>query len=126
MNENNADTSIQFDWRINAYERTCISEARETARLLHSISSKEALVSSFPWWQMISCLVCASSILLVSSIFVNIGHEPSAEYDIAGLYDDAETCLKVFDALSSQSSGARVARDMMNALKEYSLRWSMY
>ncbi|KAH8122431.1 fungal-specific transcription factor domain-containing protein [Trichoderma asperelloides] len=117
-------TISQLDWPpIRAYERACISEARETARLLHGISSKEELVHGFPWWQMISCLVCASSILLVSSIFAESTLELSSEFDTAGLSDDAETCLKVFDALSVNSPGARIARDMMKTLKECGVRW---
>lgn len=101
-------------------------EARETARLLHGISSKEDLVHDFPWWQMISCLVCASSILLVSSMFAEESLELSPELDTVGLSDDAETCLKVFDALSKNSPGARIARDMMKALQECGVRWSTY
>lgn len=116
----------QLDWPlIRTYERACILEARETARLLHGISSKEELVHGFPWWQMISCLVCASSILLVSSMFAEATLE-SSEFDTDGLSDDAETCLKVFDALSINSPGARIARDMMKALKECGVKWSEY
>ncbi|KJZ78777.1 hypothetical protein HIM_01550 [Hirsutella minnesotensis 3608] len=114
----------QSDWPLmSAYEKTCILEARETARLLHGISSERDLVHNFPWWQMISCLVCAGSILLVSSIFAQATHEPCPEFDTAGLYDDAGTCLKVFEALSNNSAGARIARDMMKALKECGARW---
>lgn len=115
----------ELDWTLgSAYEKTCIMEAKETARLLHGISSKNDLVSDFPWWQMISCLVCASSILLVSSIFAQTRPEVFLEFDTAGLHDDAETCLKVFDALSIKSPGARNARDMMKALRECGSRWS--
>lgn len=109
---------------ISSYERTCINEARETARLLYGISSKEDLVHNFPWWQMISCLVCASSILLVSSIFALASQQESPDFDTQGLLDDAETCLKVFDALSVASPGARIARNMMKALKDCGARWS--
>ncbi|KAK9444983.1 hypothetical protein VB005_01444 [Metarhizium brunneum] len=119
-----AATISQLDWPlIRANERTCIMEARETARLLHGISSKEDLVHDFPWWQMISCLVCASSILLVSSMFAEESLELSPELDTVGLSDDAETCLKVFDALSKNSPGAKIARDMMKALQECGVRW---
>lgn len=48
----------QINWPlVGAYEKVCIAEARETARLLHSISSEKELVEEFPWWQMISCLI---------------------------------------------------------------------
>lgn len=109
------------------YEATCISEARETAHLLHNVSDEKELVHDFPWWQMISCLICASSILLVASVFapVNGGRLMDEEIDITALNDDSETCLKVFEALSANSEGAKIARDMMNRLKDSGLRWSM-
>src|SRR5215471_8910537 len=55
---------------------------------------KGILLHYFPWWQMISCLVCASSILLVASVF--IGEDPpNGRLDATALNEDAETCLKV-------------------------------
>lgn len=57
---------------------------------------------------MISRFVCARSILLVSSMFVESTLELSSEFDIAGLFDDAETCRKVIDPLSINSPGARI------------------
>ncbi|CEJ91488.1 hypothetical protein VHEMI07196 [[Torrubiella] hemipterigena] len=126
MSAHDSDSSgSELDWSLaRAYEKICIMEARETARLLHSISSKKDLVSDFPWWQMISCLVCASSILLVSGILAQTRYESFLDFDTTSLYDDAETCLKVFDALSIKSPGARIARDMMKALRECGIRWS--
>ena len=116
----------QVDWpTVESYEKTCITEARETARLLHSISSEKDLVQDFPWWQMIPCLVCAGSILVVSSAFIQTTDEVASEFDPAGISDDAETCLKVFEALSANSKAARIARDMMEGLKECGVRWSM-
>jgi hypothetical protein len=99
-------------------------EARETAQLLHNISSAEDLVHEFPWWQMISCLICAGSILFISSIFAKPNDDTRVDLDTGGLYDDAETCLRVFDALSSNSTGAKSASRMMRCLKEYGLKWS--
>ncbi|XWX01580.1 hypothetical protein V2A60_009608 [Cordyceps javanica] len=114
------------DWPIiGLYERICMNEARAIARLFHNVSRQQDLVRDFPWWQIISCLICAGSILLVSSIFT----QPAADDSVDGLSaeslaDDAETCLRVFEALSSNSAGARIARDMMEKLKEYGPRWS--
>lgn len=92
-----------------------MSEAQETARLLHNVTDEQSLVHDFPWWQMISCLICASSILLVASMFVDPPHPAEVPVDV--LKEDAETCLKIFDALSVNSDAARLARDMMNSLK---------
>lgn len=114
----------QPNWAlISMYEKVCIAEARETARLLHSISCEKDLVQEFPWWQMISCLICAGSILVVSSIFSQQTGDALDGFDAAGISDDAETCLRVFEALSVNSTGARIARDMMEGLKECGLRW---
>ncbi|KAL5603869.1 hypothetical protein FOVSG1_006619 [Fusarium oxysporum f. sp. vasinfectum] len=121
------DTEIaltQTNWAlVSMYEKICIAEARETARLMHCISCEKDLVQEFPWWQMISCLICAGSILVVSSIFSQQTEDALDGFDAAGISDDAETCLKVFEALSVNSTGARIARDMMEGLKECGLRW---
>ncbi|KAH7481182.1 hypothetical protein FOMA001_g8935 [Fusarium oxysporum f. sp. matthiolae] len=114
----------QPNWAlVSMYEKVCIAEARETARLMHSISCEKDLVQEFPWWQMISCLICAGSILVVSSIFSQQTGDALDGFDAAGISDDAETCLRVFEALSVNSTGARIARDMMEGLKECGLRW---
>ena len=116
----------QPNWAlVSMYEKVCITEARETARLMHSISCEKDLVQEFPWWQMISCLICAGSILVVSSIFSQQTGDALDGFDAAGISDDAETCLRVFEALSVNSTGARIARDMMEGLKECGLKWSM-
>lgn len=114
--------------RCAQYERICVAEARETAHLLHNVADEKDLVHDFPWWQMISCLICASSILVVASVF---GRRPAAgpaaaaawEFDADVLDDDAETCLKAFEALSLLSDGARLGRDMMARLKQRGQAW---
>jgi hypothetical protein len=106
---------------IDRYEKTCISEAQETAHLLYNVAHVKDLVHDFPWWQMISCIICASSILLVASVFLR---SSDGEIDLAALHDDSETCLKVFEALSANSDGARIARDMMARLRECGHKWS--
>lgn len=65
---------------------------------------------------MISCLICASSILLVAGAYSE-SDGVSTVLQSQMLNDDAETCLKVFDVLSANSDAARRARDMMDALK---------
>lgn len=120
-------TAEQDDWPvIGLYERICINEARAIARLFHNVSRQQDLVQDFPWWQIISCLICAGSVLLVSSIFTQPADDSIDGLSAEGLSDDAETCLQVFEALGANSTGARIARDMMEKLKEYGLRWSMH
>ncbi|KAJ9493283.1 hypothetical protein H2202_011259 [Exophiala xenobiotica] len=101
-------------------KRKCIVAAQQTAKLLHDLEDKKSLVYRFPWWQMISCLICASSILLVASICVDLelDKELFKDIDWAAVDEDAEVCLKVFQALSSNSNAARLAGDMMQRLKK--------
>ena len=106
--------------RVSPSKIKCIKAAQETAKLLHNIEDKQSLVYEFPWWQMISCLICASSILLIASSCVDPvldGHVYQST-DWEAVDEDAEVCLKVFQALSSNSNAARLARDMMQRLKK--------
>ncbi len=98
-------------------KRICVSSAQSTARLLYGLKDQRSLVHDFPWWQMISCLLCASSILLVAKLDVD-GAELSDSIDTDTVEEDANICLKVFAALSINSNAARLARDMMRRLKE--------
>jgi hypothetical protein len=102
--------------RVNTLERVCVHEAQQTAHLLHNVTDERSLVHDFPWWQMISCLLCASSVLLVARSCLE-PHQVGFDVQSQTLDEDAETCLKVFDALSINSDAARRARDMMNDLK---------
>jgi len=101
--------------RMDSLERICVHEAQQTAHLLHNVADEKSLVHDFPWWQMISCLFCASSVLLVARACISPNQ---ADYMVLSqmLDEDTETCLKVFDALSVNSDAARRARDMMKDL----------
>jgi hypothetical protein len=103
--------------RVDRLEQTCVFEAQQTARLLYNVADERGLVYEYPWWQMISCLLCASSILLVANAYFE-ADQAITEFQPHALHEDAETCLKVFDALSANSGAARLARDMMKGLKE--------
>ena len=115
---------------VKVMEHRAIQEARSTARLLHTIQDVEELVHDFPWWQMISCLVCASSMLVMAAVCsvcerTNRGanktllapEDEDLVNDPSGLDEDAEMCLKVFEALSVHSRAAGRARDMLQRLK---------
>lgn len=103
--------------QIVQMERICISEAQQTAHLLHNISDERSLVHDFPWWQMIPCLICASSILLVAGAFFDRNQTVSA-LQPETFDEDAETCLKVFEALSLNSEAAQKATEMLKGLKK--------
>jgi hypothetical protein len=101
---------------VDTLERICVQEAQQTAHLLHNVTDERSLVYDFPWWQMISCLLCASSVLLVARACIE-PNQADLIIQSQALDEDAETCLKVFDALSVNSDAARRARDMMKDLK---------
>lgn len=104
--------------KIKEAERICVSEAQHTAHLLHNVVDEKSLVHDFPWWQMISCLICASSILFVAETFFRDDITESGGEDSQQLLrEDAETCLKVFEALSVKSAAAKKAVDMLQGLR---------
>ncbi len=97
-------------------ESICVYEAQETAHMLHNVIDRKSLVEDFPWWQMISCLICASSILLVMQAFSStLTTKDVGRSEL--LQEDAETCMTVFDALSSHSDAARAAGNMLRRLR---------
>lgn len=102
--------------QIQTAERLCVSAARKTAHLLHNVTDEQSLVHDFPWWQMISCLICASSILFVADTFLSM--PPQENGDPVTLREDAETCLTVFQALSTNSEAARRAVQMLQHLQD--------
>jgi hypothetical protein len=107
---------------LQSYGAVCVSEAQEMARLLHNVSEEVEVVHEFPWWQMISCFVCAGSILIVANACVGNGELEG--FDRGALDYDADICLRAFDALSRKSDSARMAKDMMSRLREQSARIS--
>ncbi|KAI9761150.1 MAG: hypothetical protein M4579_001197 [Chaenotheca gracillima] len=110
------ETAQREPRRFASAEEICISEARETARMLHNIVDEQSLMFDFPWWQMISCLVCAASILLVASTHID-SRDNALEAEKFALEDDAKACVGVFKALSKSSVAARRAMDIMESLR---------
>lgn len=106
--------------RIVQSKKKCVVAAQHTARLLHDVADKQQLIYGFPWWQMISCLICASSILLVASLCMGRDGdgEEGDEIDWLAVEEDADVCLTVFRELSTNSNAARLAEKMMQGLKE--------
>lgn len=91
------------------------------AHLLHNIPDERSLVHDFPWWQMISCLICASSILVVAATFFEAS-PTSSELRTKTFDEDAETCLKVFEALSTNSRAAFCAKSMLHSLQQLKVK----
>ncbi|KAJ5798960.1 uncharacterized protein N7503_006465 [Penicillium pulvis] len=102
--------------RIAEAEWNCVYEAQQTAHLLHNIVDEQSLVHDFPWWQMISCLICASSILFVAESYYHDNNSTDGKASTQSLREDAETCLKVFEALSVNSAAAQKAADILGSL----------
>lgn len=110
------DLLLQHKQRISEAEYICIHEAQQTAHLLHNVTDERSLVHDFPWWQMISCLICASSILFVAETFYSHNVLLHGRTSAQSLREDAESCLKVFEALSVNSVAAQRAADMLAGL----------
>jgi len=102
--------------RIQASEIICVESAQETAHLMHNVPDKRTLTEDFPWWQIISCMMCASSILLVASKFSTF-LEFMNNTQRSALDEDINTLVTVFEALSVNSQAARLAREMTLGLQ---------
>jgi hypothetical protein len=93
-------------------EATCISEARKTIQMLDGVMDKRELLWGFPWWQMISCLMCAQSVIMITRI-VYPDH-----VDSAGLQADTDTCYKVLKALSTKSAAAERCLKIIDVMRD--------
>ncbi|KAI1341009.1 fungal-specific transcription factor domain-containing protein [Xylariaceae sp. FL0016] len=100
--------------KVKQYERICVSEAQETARLMHNVADVTDIIQNFPWWQMISCLVCAGSILIAETC---TRKAPICDVNSTALEADIEICMTVLEVLGANSNGAKRARDMMRKLR---------
>ena len=100
--------------QIDRAEKICVFEAQQTAHLLHNVDNERSLIHDFPLWQMISCLICASSILLIADAFLQ--DQRNSDFHPQDFRKDAENCLKVFEALSVNSEAARRARETLKAV----------
>ena len=80
--------------------------------MLDGVVNKKGLLWEFPWWQMISCLMCAQSVIMITQI-VYPCHE-----DSAGLQADTGTCYKVLEALSARSASAERCLKMIDLMRD--------
>ncbi|KAF7536428.1 hypothetical protein G7054_g4559 [Neopestalotiopsis clavispora] len=80
------------------------------------------VVMNYPWWQMVSCLVCAASVMILAECCDK--QDPTTDTRDATLREDSETCIEVLAGLSIGSTGARLAFNMLKGLREKSARIS--
>jgi hypothetical protein len=80
--------------------------------MLDRVKNKQILLGEFPWWQMISCLMCAQSVIMIANM-VYPDH-----VDSSGLRADAETGYKVLEALSSRSASAARCVKMIKIMQQ--------
>lgn len=111
--------------RIREYGNTCVHEARAIAHLMYNVTDTSDIVLNYPWWQMVSCLVCAGSVLVLADTFAR--HDPRGNLGAAspGLGEDIETLVHVLHALSGNSNGAKLACSMMRSIRARSARISV-
>lgn len=88
----------------------CVSEAQQIARLFNGVQNQSQLIFEYPWWQLISCITCAASILIISDAVpqVNMGTVIQTQ-----VIDDLNTLLEILDVLSSRSLAAQQARRVL-------------
>ncbi|KAK8872366.1 Transcriptional activator protein acu-15 [Apiospora arundinis] len=117
--------------RIRAYGATCTLEAQAIIHLLHHVARPADIVIDYPWWQMISCLVCAGSVLVLAGAFFHGGDDDehlntTTTYcgTAAALGEDVETCVQVLHELSRHSHGAKLASRMMKNIRARGARIS--
>ncbi|KAH0425559.1 C6 transcription factor [Colletotrichum camelliae] len=112
--DNNLLTQDQTS-RSREYGRICATEAQSIAALMHNVTDTMDIVMNYPWWQMISCLVCAGSIMVLAVALIK--QDAGTDTAVATLEEDVETCMAVLKALASNSHGSNLAWDMMKNIR---------
>ncbi|KAF4830821.1 Activator of stress genes 1 [Colletotrichum tropicale] len=97
------------------YGKICATEAQSIASLMHNVTDTMDIVMNYPWWQMISCLVCAGSIMVMAGALIK--QDAEDETTVVALEEDVETSMAVLKALASNSHGANRAWDMMKNIR---------
>lgn len=110
--------------RIREYGNTCVREAQAIARLMYNVSDTSDIVLNYPWWQMVSCLVCAGSVLVLADTFAKSEQQGDLS-SASGLGEDIETLVHVLEALSVKSNGAKLACSMMRSIRARGARISV-
>lgn len=82
---------------------------------MHNVTDTMDIVVNYPWWQMISCLVCAGSIMVMAGALIK--RDAGDDTTVVALQEDVETCMAVLKALASNSNGANLAWDMMKNIR---------
>ncbi|KAI0098667.1 fungal-specific transcription factor domain-containing protein [Nemania sp. FL0031] len=103
--------------QIKQFGQTCEQEAQAIIHLIHNVSDATEVVMNYPWWQLISCLICAGSVMIIAQACAGQEHDGTSG-DGSALSEDIEICMQILDALSSHSQGAQRAWNMMKNIKE--------
>ncbi|KAI0155598.1 fungal-specific transcription factor domain-containing protein [Pestalotiopsis sp. NC0098] len=103
------------------YNNICIAESQAIARLMHNLTDTGDVVMNYPWWQMISCLVCAASVMILAECF---NKQKCTDDKTLSLDDDVDVCMEVLSALANDSTGAKLALDMLKTLQARSTQIS--
>ncbi|KAI1125694.1 fungal-specific transcription factor domain-containing protein [Nemania abortiva] len=103
--------------QIKQYGRTCEQEAQAIIHLIHNVSDATEVVMNYPWWQLISCLICAGSVMIIAQACAGQEHDVNPR-DSSALSEDIDICMQILEALSPHSQGAKRAWNMMNNVKE--------
>ncbi|KAI0966738.1 fungal-specific transcription factor domain-containing protein [Xylaria arbuscula] len=132
--------------QIEQYGKTCEEEAAAIIHLLENVGDVEEVVMDYPWWQTISCLVCAGSVLVVALAYAKLkrnrdGSSSSNDVErgvddgdelrgdrgedhVAALSENVDTCLRILSRLSPHSHGARRAWSMIKSTRDQSSYFS--
>lgn len=92
-------------------EQVCITESKEMSFMLHNVRSPTQLYREYPWWQMLSCIMCASSILVIVATLDPV------RADIESIRHELQLCLSVLQALQD-NPGADRCVSMIKYLQE--------
>ncbi|BFZ63151.1 hypothetical protein YB2330_004271 [Saitoella coloradoensis] len=93
-------------------ERICIAEARALIRMLEDLPNLQYLMLEFPWWQLLSSIMCACSVLLVA----NAISPKRPDHD--ALHADSVVCVKILEMLQSRSMAAQRCLDILRVLND--------
>ncbi|KAJ8124779.1 hypothetical protein O1611_g8862 [Lasiodiplodia mahajangana] len=76
------------------------------------------VVMNYPWWQLISCLICAGSVMIIAQACAGLEDDGNNPGNGSALSEDIDICMQILDALSLHSQGAKRAWNMMKNVKE--------
>ncbi|KAF4943528.1 hypothetical protein FSARC_14900, partial [Fusarium sarcochroum] len=101
--------------QVLQFEGICVVEAQAAAQMIQNMSDTTDITMNYHWCQMISCLVCSTSVMVVARNFCTRG--PSTGFGFDTLEDDVETCMQVLTSISEKSTAASMALKMIRDIR---------